>query len=120
MPKSYDQIVSEAKAEVTCTPPQELKARLESGEKPLIIDVREPAEWSQGTLPGAHRVPRGILERQIDTQVPRDATVVVYCAAGGRSALAAKSLKEMGFERVESLEGGFGAWAQAGYPVESE
>ena len=118
MPKSYQQLVQEAKADVQCTEAADLKSRLDAGENVLIIDVREPDEWKQGTLPGAQRVPRGVLEPQVDAQVPRDTTVVLYCAGGGRSALAAKSLKEMGFEKVENLEGGFGGWQAAGYPVE--
>lgn len=120
MAKSYAELVAEAKTQVVCTQPEDLKARLDAGEQPVIIDVREPHEWEQGTLPGAQTVPRGVLELQVDAQVPRDAAVVVYCAAGGRSALAAKSLKEMGFEKVESLEGGFSGWSQAGYRVQSE
>jgi sulfur-carrier protein adenylyltransferase/sulfurtransferase len=119
MAKSYKDLVAEAKTTITCTQPDELKARLDAGEKPVIVDVREPNEWAQGTLPGAHCVPRGVLELQVDSQLPRDTTVVLYCGGGGRSALAAKSLREMGFDHVENLEGGFGAWTQAGYPVES-
>ena len=119
MPKSYAQLVEEAKREVGLTHAEELKARVDAGEDLVLIDVREPHEWVQGVLPGAHTVPRGVLESTVDTQVPRDATVVLYCAGGGRSALAARNLKEMGFDKVESLEGGFGGWSQAGYAVES-
>ena len=119
MAKSYAQLVEEAKREVGLTQPEELKARLDAGEEVVLIDVREPQEWAQGVLPGAHTVPRGVLEGTVDTQVPRDAAVVLYCASGGRSALAARNLKDMGFEKVESLEGGFGGWSQAGYAVES-
>lgn len=118
MAKSYAQLVQEAKAAVTCTQPEELKSRLDAGERPVIIDVREPQEWSQGTLPGAHPIPRGILEGQIEQRVPRDVTVVLYCGGGGRSALAAKNLAEMGYEKVENLEGGFSGWAQRGFPVQ--
>lgn len=83
----------------------------------VVIDVREPDEWARGIIPGAHPVARGVLEPSVDGKVPLDATVVLYCAVGGRSALAGRSLQEMGFSAVENLEGGFDAWARAGLPV---
>jgi rhodanese-related sulfurtransferase len=118
MIKSYAELVADAKKDIALTYPDQLSKRLDDGEQLVLIDVREPAEWASGTIPGAQPVPRGMLESQVDAQVPRDATVVLYCGGGGRSALAARSLKEMGFDKVESLEGGFGAWAAAGYPLE--
>jgi rhodanese-related sulfurtransferase len=118
MTKSYRDLVEEARAAVTTTTPDGLQARREAGEQMLLIDVREPDEWGRGVIPGAERVPRGILESAVDAQVPRSTTVVLYCAAGNRSALAARSLKEMGFDKVESLDGGFSAWAGAGLEVE--
>ena len=119
MTKSYREIVEDARAAVTTTTPDKVKARLDQGEQLVLIDVREPDEWGQGIVPGAHTVPRGVLEGQVDNQVPRDATVVLYCGGGGRSALAARNLKEMGFDNVESMDGGFRAWADAGYPVQN-
>lgn len=118
MPKSYAQLVAEAKATLPAVMPEDLKSRVDAGETLVIIDVREPNEWVAGMIPGAHPVPRGVLEPQIDGRLPLDATVVLYCAAGGRSALAARSLVEMGFSRVENLEGGFEGWVRAGLPVE--
>ncbi len=118
MAKSYPELVAQAKAELRSVSPVELKSRLDGGENVVVIDVREPNEWAQGLIPGAHPVPRGVLEPQLDGRLPHDATVVLYCAAGGRSALAGRSLKEMGFSAVENLEGGFDAWARAGLPVE--
>ncbi len=118
MPKSYAQLVAEAKAEVKPTEPGELKARLDRGEQLLLIDVREPQEWMQGTLPGAHTVARGVLEGQIDGRVPHQENIVLYCGSGARSALAARSLKEMGYGNVENLEGGFAAWMRSGFPVQ--
>jgi rhodanese-related sulfurtransferase len=116
--KSYAQLVAEAKVGLPAVHPAELKARLDSGEQLVVIDVREPNEWARGVIPGANPVPRGVLEGTVDGRLPLDATVVLYCAAGGRSALAARSLREMGFGKVENLEGGFDAWAGAGLPVE--
>ncbi len=118
MPKSYAELVQEAKAAIKSIQPDELKARLDRGEELLVIDVREPQEWSQGTLPGAHTVARGVLEGQIDGRVPHDATVVLYCGSGARSALAGKSLSEMGYEGVLNLEEGFTGWMRRGYPVQ--
>jgi rhodanese-related sulfurtransferase len=118
MAKSYPQLVAEALTVIPSVRPPELKARLDAGEQVVVIDVREPNEWAGGMIPGAHPIPRGVLEPQVDGRLPRDATVVLYCAAGGRSALAARSLHEMGFSRVENLEGGFGAWSSSGLPVE--
>ena len=116
--KSYAQLVAEAKVGLPAVHPAELQARLDSGEQMVVIDVREPNEWARGVIPGANPVPRGVLEGTVDGRIPLDAIVVLYCAAGGRSALAARSLQEMGFSKVENLEGGFDAWAGAGLPVE--
>lgn len=118
MVKSFSDLVAEANAVVPGVSPVDLKARLDTGEQLVVVDVREPQEWQGGVIPGAHPVPRGVLEMQVDRQVPRDATVVLYCAGGGRSALAARSLQEMGFSKVENLLGGFDAWAGSGLPVQ--
>jgi rhodanese-related sulfurtransferase len=117
MPKTYAQMVEEARAAVICTSSEDLKARLDAGEDLLLIDVREPQEWAQGTLPGAYTIPRGVLEGQIDGRVPYESRVVLYCGSGARSALAARSLREMGYCNVENLDGGFAGWLQAGNPV---
>jgi molybdopterin/thiamine biosynthesis adenylyltransferase/rhodanese-related sulfurtransferase len=80
-----------------------------------LIDVREGDEWEEGFIPGATWIPRGKLELRIEDAVPeRDADVVLYCAGGTRSALAAKSLRELGYTRVRSMAGGFTAWKRAG------
>jgi sulfur-carrier protein adenylyltransferase/sulfurtransferase len=84
-----------------------------------LIDVREGDEWEQGYIPGAKWIPRGKLELRIeDTVADRDAEIVLYCAGGTRSALAARALKELGYTRVSSLAGGFGAWKKANLPTE--
>lgn len=94
--------------------------QLHSGAAPgLLIDTREPAEWAAGHIPGATLVPRGILEGKIEELAPDvDQPIVLYCASGGRSALAAESLQRMGYRNVLSLAGGFKAWQEAGLPVE--
>ena len=84
----------------------------------VLIDVREDREWNLGHAAGAHHMSRGTLESKIDAVVPRDATVVLYCASGNRSALAAESLKLMGYTDVASMSGGFRAWVDADGDVE--
>jgi molybdopterin/thiamine biosynthesis adenylyltransferase/rhodanese-related sulfurtransferase len=85
-----------------------------------IVDVRESEEWDQGHLPGAKHVPRGYLESRIEGAVPdRDQRVILYCASGNRSALAAKTLRdELGYENVESMTGGITLWKDRGYEVD--
>lgn len=83
-----------------------------------IIDVREPNEWNLGRIPGSTHIPRGVLETKIEALVPRDKQIILYCAGGNRSALAADSLQEMGYENVSSMAGGWTAWAQNGGEVE--
>jgi rhodanese-related sulfurtransferase len=117
-PKSYQQIVMEALQTVPEVAPADLQSRLSGGEQIVVIDVREPEEFARGKIPGAYTIPRGVLEMQVDGRLPREATVVLYCGAGGRSALAAKSLADMGYDKVENLEGGWGAWVHSGLPVE--
>src|ERR1700682_6023549 len=88
--------------------------------KPIILDVREKPETDAGMLPGAKHVPRGFLELRIEETVPdHGADVVLYCAGGTRSLLAARTLKEMGYTRVRSLAGGYSAWKDAGLPLET-
>src|SRR3954449_6010082 len=86
----------------------------------VIIDVRESDEWDAGHLPGAKHVPRGHLESRIEGSAPdRSQRVILYCASGNRSALAAKTLREqLGYERVESMTGGYTLWKDRGYAVE--
>ena len=81
----------------------------------IVLDVREPDEYDQGALPGAVHIPRGHLEAQVEARIAdHDATVVVYCAGGVRSAFAAKTLGELGYTKVLSMAGGFGKWKNEG------
>lgn len=117
-PKSYQQIVMEALQSIPEVTPNDLQSRLQDGEQIVLIDVREPDEFARGKIPGAYTIPRGVLEMQVDGRLPRESTVVLYCGGGGRSALAAKSLADMGFENVVNLQGGWQAWTNSGLPVE--
>src|SRR5512142_332300 len=84
----------------------------------LWLDVREDDEWQEGHIPGAVHVPRGYLESRIEGAAPDKSTpVIVYCAAGNRSAFAAKTLQELGYDTVYSLAGGFTDWKRNGYEV---
>jgi rhodanese-related sulfurtransferase len=117
-PKSFQQIVMEALQTIPQVGPADLQTRLEGGEQIVLIDVREPDEFAKGKIPGSFTIPRGVLEMQVDGRLPRDATVVLYCGGGARSALACKSLADMGYDKVENLDGGWGAWTRLGLPVE--
>jgi molybdopterin/thiamine biosynthesis adenylyltransferase/rhodanese-related sulfurtransferase len=83
-----------------------------------LIDVREGDEYAAGRLPGALSVPRGYLELRIEEKAARTEEIVLYCAGGTRSALAAKTLKDMGYQNVSSMAGGYSRWHDASYPVE--
>ncbi len=117
MTLSYNQLVAQVKRQIREVDGPELEARLD--DPPVIIDVREADEFEQGAIPGAQFIPRGVLEGNVRNAVPDPATeVVLYCAGGARSALAAKSLADMGYTNVASLAGGFGQWKSQGRPWE--
>lgn len=88
----------------------------------VLLDVREPAEFTAGHLPGAVNIPRGVLEFQIGNhpgfQGKQTASIVVYCQSGGRSALATHALNLLGYEKAVSMAGGFKAWTEGGLPFE--
>jgi rhodanese-related sulfurtransferase len=84
----------------------------------VLLDVREDHEWAKGHLPGATHLGRGILERDIETRVPGpDTEIIIYCGGGFRSALAAESLKTMGYTNVASMWGGIRGWQDAGHSL---
>ena len=116
--KSGTDLIHEAKSrikEVTASELRELRAH---GTDVVILDVREPNEWNLGRLPGATLLPRGVIEQNVEARVPRDKTVVLYCGGGGRSALAADTMQQMGYESVVSMSGGFQQWVMEGREVE--
>jgi molybdopterin/thiamine biosynthesis adenylyltransferase/rhodanese-related sulfurtransferase len=115
---SYRDLLRQVKAEIEEIDAAAARARLDDGDVALV-DVREPAEWSQGHIPGAVHVPRGNLESRIESAVSdRSRPVVLYCASGSRSAFAARALLELGYEDVASLAGGFADWKRNGFPFE--
>ena len=116
--KSGTDLINEAKQRITEVTPRAVKDALAGGETRVLLDVREPNEWNMGRVPGAVHIPRGIMETSIEARVPRDANVVIYCASGNRSALAADTLQQMGYSTVSSMSGGFRGWVDAGGDVE--
>lgn len=110
----FMQLVNEAKAQITEIGPHDLKNMQHAGEEFSLIDVREPDEHAGGMIAGAVPMPRGVLERDIDkVTTDKDRKLVIYCAGGARSALAALSLKQMGFRDVISLSGGYKGWRES-------
>jgi len=110
----YKQLVEEARREIQEISSTELKNMQASRQNFTLIDVREPDEVAQGAIAGATALPRGQLEHKIDTiTTDKDQPIVCYCGGGGRSALAAQSLKKMGFKNVMSLAGGYKGWKES-------
>ncbi len=119
-------LVAQAKAEVENLTPDQVAAELERGDA-VLVDLRESEELAaSGAIPGSIHAPRGMLEFYADPDLPyhkpeleRDKRVILHCASGGRSALAAKTLKDMGYTNVAHLDGGIKRWAEEGKPVEA-
>ena len=109
----YKTLVDQAKSEIKEITPDDLKNMQQKKENFTLLDVREPDEVAQGAISGAEPLPRGLLEYKIDTvTTDKDQPIVCYCGGGGRSALAAQSLKKMGFKNVMSLAGGYKGWKE--------
>lgn len=116
--KSATDLITEAKSRIREISPADAVALRASSPGMVLIDVREPNEYNLGHAPKALFIPRGLLESQIEANVPRSAKVVLYCASGNRSALAADTLQQMGYGDVASMTGGFRGWVEAGGEVE--
>jgi rhodanese-related sulfurtransferase len=115
--KSGTDLVNEAKKRIREVTPAEALATHEQG-KATFLDVRDLQEVNLGRIPGAVHVSRGNLENKVEAILPRDTPLVVYCGGGSRSALAADTLRQMGYENVSSLAGGFRGWAEAGGDID--
>jgi rhodanese-related sulfurtransferase len=124
--KGYQQLVAEAMAQVTTYSVEEVRARLHDPQV-QIVDIRDIRELAQGTLPGAYHASRGMLEFWVDPASPyhkplfadESRQFILFCGAGWRSALAAKSLQDMGMQNVAHMDGGYGDWVKAGAPTET-
>jgi rhodanese-related sulfurtransferase len=117
MNKTGADLIADAKTRIVEIAPDQATKLLAAGDA-TFLDVREPQEYNLGRLPGAVHVPRGMLEVKVESMISRDANIIVYCAAGARSALAADTLYKMGYTNVSSLRGGFRDWAMGGGAVE--
>jgi len=115
----FVKLVEEARRRITECTVGDVKMKLDRGARFHFIDVREDNEFAVDHAKGAIHVGRGILERDIETVIPdKQAEIVLYCGGCYRSALAADSLRQMGYARVASMDGGIRAWREAGYPLE--
>lgn len=111
-------IVEDAKKRIKETTVDEVKARLDRGDKFLLVDVREESEYAKDHLPGAIHLGKGIIERDVEQKVPNtDSEMILYCGGGFRSALAADNLQKMGYTKVISMDGGIRGWRSRGYPL---
>lgn len=121
-PKTTAQLIAEARAAIDNLTPDQVQSEVAKGA--VLVDVREDAERAQRAIPGSLHVTRGMLEFKADPASPAhlpqldpNRRVILHCASGGRSALAAMTLKQLGFDHVAHLDGGMGAWIAAGKPV---
>jgi rhodanese-related sulfurtransferase len=117
-PPRFLKIVDDARKRIRETNVPEVKARLDRGEKFLLVDVREESEYAKDHLPGAIHLGKGVIERDIEARVPELKTeMVLYCGGGFRSALAADNLQKMGYTNVISMDGGIRDWREKGFPL---
>jgi len=116
--KTGADLIEEARSQIREVSPAEVMAMLDAKEDVVFLDVREPNEWNLGRIPGAVHLPRGNLESKVEGLVDRGRKIVVYCARGNRSALAALTMKQMGYGDVVSMSGGFQMWPDVEGPVE--
>jgi rhodanese-related sulfurtransferase len=111
-------LVTDAKTRVRECTVDDVRERLAKGEPFTLVDVREESEFAAGHIPGAVHLGKGVIERDIEKEIPDPATpLVLYCGGGFRSALAADALQKMGYTNVISMDGGMRDWRQKGYPV---
>jgi len=114
------QIVEDAKKRVREVSIDDIKSRLDRGDKFVLVDVREESEYANDHLPGAIHLGKGIIERDIEERVPElNAPIVLYCGGGYRSALAADNLQRMGYTNVFSMDGGIRGWREKHFPLTS-
>ena len=116
---NFRDLLKQVRAEITNVSVDDLHARLEAGESPLLLDVREAEEIQHGTLPGAKHLSRAHFESRVEDVLPdKTAEVILYCQTGVRSAFATRTLEELGYENVVHLREGFVGWKDKGYPFD--
>jgi rhodanese-related sulfurtransferase len=119
-PTRFQRLVADAKQRITEVSVDDARAAVDRGEA-VLIDVREESDWREGHAVGARHLSRGVIELEIEEQVPDPSQpIICYCGGGSRSALVAESLQKMGYANVCSLAGGMKAWREAGLPTEKQ
>ena len=119
-PSRFQKLVAAAKRNITEISVADAKKQAEAGAA-ILIDVREEEDWKEGHAHGAKHLSRGVIELEIEDEIPDPKKpIICYCGGGSRSALVAESLQKMGYENVRSLAGGFRAWKEAGLPSAGE
>jgi rhodanese-related sulfurtransferase len=117
-PPRFLKIVDDARSRIRETNVDEIKKRMDRGDKFLLIDVREESEFAKDHLPGAIHLGKGIIERDIEARVPDlKAEMILYCGGGFRSALAADNLQKMGYTNAISMDGGIRDWREKNFPL---
>jgi rhodanese-related sulfurtransferase len=116
--KTAVDLIAEAKSRIREVSAADTVKAVAGSNAPLILDVREINETNLGRIKGALLIPRGSLETKVEAIIPREAKVIIYCASGNRSAFAAETLQNMGYQDVASMAGGWQAWMGLGGPVE--
>lgn len=117
-PPRFLKIVDDAKTRVRETNVDEVKKRMDRGEKFVLVDVREESEFAKDHLPGAIHLSKGIIERDIEARVPDlNTEMILYCGGGFRSALAADNLQKMGYTNAISMDGGIRGWREKNFPL---
>ena len=118
-PPRFLAIVDDAKKRIKEVTIDDVKQKLARGDPFDLVDVREESEWAAGHIKGARHLGKGIIERDIEVQIPDlDREIVLYCGGGFRSALAADNLTKMGYRNVSSMDGGCRGWKESGGPIE--
>ena len=114
-------IVDDARSRIKETDVDEVKRKLDGGEKVVLVDVREESEFAKDHLPGAIHLGKGVIERDVEARIPDlNTPMVLYCGGGFRSALAADNLQKMGYTSVLSMDGGIRVWREKGFPLTRE
>jgi rhodanese-related sulfurtransferase len=116
--KTGQDLIDEAKQQIKEVTPEQVRDMQSLNEQAIYLDVREPNEWNLGRIPHAIHLPRGNLETKVEAIIDRGQKVVIYCARGNRSALAALTMQQMGYEDVASMARGFQGWAEIDGEVE--
>ena len=117
-PPRFLKIVDDAKSRVRETNVEEVRKKIDKGEKFQLVDVREESEFAKDHLPSAIHLGKGIIERDIESRIPDiNSEIVLYCGGGFRSAMAADNLQKMGYKNVISMDGGIREWREKRYPL---